>query len=78
MPQGADQPHWAERVADLGIGVAHDGPVPTAGSPLTALKTAPAPETRARARAVAGTIRPDGAMVAAQLLREGAGGAGRH
>ncbi|WP_327280525.1 hypothetical protein [Streptomyces sp. NBC_01205] len=45
---------------------------------MTALKTAPAPETRARARAVAGTIRPDGAMVAAQLLREGAGGAGRH
>jgi hypothetical protein len=28
----ADQLYWAARVADLGIGVAHDGPVPTAGS----------------------------------------------
>jgi transposase len=32
------------------------------------LRTALAPETRARARAVAGTIRTDGATVAAKLL----------
>jgi len=24
-----DQPYWAGRVADLGIGTAHDGPTPT-------------------------------------------------
>ncbi|MCW2943739.1 MAG: glycosyl transferase, partial [Actinoallomurus sp.] len=29
VPQAADQPYWAGRVADLGIGTAHDGPTPT-------------------------------------------------
>jgi Glycosyl transferases, related to UDP-glucuronosyltransferase len=66
VPQVADQLYWAARVADLGIGVAHDGPVPTAGSLSAALGTALAPETRARATAVAGTIRTDGATVAAK------------
>jgi vancomycin aglycone glucosyltransferase len=68
VPQMADQPYWASRVADLGIGAAHDGPAPTAESLSTALKTALAPETRARATAVASTIRADGATVAAKLL----------
>ena len=30
VPQIADQPYWAGRVAELGIGTAHDGPTPTA------------------------------------------------
>jgi vancomycin aglycone glucosyltransferase len=64
----ADQPYFAGRVADLGIGAAHDGPSPTTESLSTALSTALAPETRARAKAVAGTIRTDGATVAARLL----------
>jgi vancomycin aglycone glucosyltransferase len=68
VPQMADQPYWAGRVAELGIGVAHDGPTPTTGSLSTALTTALAPQTRARAAAVAGTIRTDGAMVAAKML----------
>jgi vancomycin aglycone glucosyltransferase len=68
VPQMADQPYWAGRVAELGIGTAHDGPTPTTGSLSAALKTALAPETRARATAVAGTIRTDGATVAATLL----------
>ncbi|GLY70929.1 glycosyl transferase [Amycolatopsis taiwanensis] len=68
VPQAADQPYWAGRVADLGIGTAHDGPTPTFESLSSALKTALTPETRVRARAVAGTIRTDGAMVAAKLL----------
>jgi vancomycin aglycone glucosyltransferase len=68
VPQVADQPYWAGRVADLGIGAAHDGPTPTIESLSAALRTALAPETRARARAVAGTIRTDGAAVAATLL----------
>lgn len=68
VPQIADQPYWAGRVAALGIGAAHDGPVPTLASLSAALETALAPRTRARARAVAATIRTDGVTVAAQLL----------
>ncbi|MGW0821237.1 glycosyltransferase [Streptomyces sp. NPDC002845] len=68
VPQSVDQPYWAGRVADLGIGAAHDGPTPTFESLSAALRTALTPETRARARAVAGTIRTDGATVAAKLL----------
>jgi vancomycin aglycone glucosyltransferase len=68
VPQLADQPYWAGRVAELGIGVAHDGPVPTVESLSNALKTALAPETGARAKTVAGTVRTDGAMTAAKLL----------
>ncbi|MEV0200700.1 glycosyltransferase [Nonomuraea sp. NPDC050691] len=68
IPQLADQPYWAGRVAGLGVGAAHDGPAPTTQSLSTALGTALAPETRARATAVAGTIRTDGTTVAAKLL----------
>ncbi|MEH0822109.1 MULTISPECIES: glycosyltransferase [unclassified Micromonospora] len=68
VPQIVDQPYWAGRVAELGIGAAHDGPTPTLDSLSAALRTALTPETRARARAVAGTIRTDGATVAAKLL----------
>jgi vancomycin aglycone glucosyltransferase len=68
VPQAADQPYWASRVADLGIGVAHDGPVPTASSLSAALETVLKPQTRARAIAVAGTISTDGAAVAARRL----------
>jgi vancomycin aglycone glucosyltransferase len=68
VPQIADQPYWAGRVADLGIGAAHEGPIPTTESLSAALRTALAPETRARATAVAGMIRTDGATVAAKLL----------
>jgi UDP:flavonoid glycosyltransferase YjiC (YdhE family) len=45
-----------------------DGPAPTTQSLSAALSTALAPQTRARAAAVAGTIRADGATVAATLL----------
>ncbi|MFF0287287.1 glycosyltransferase [Streptomyces sp. NPDC005262] len=77
VPQSADQPYWAGRVADLGVGAAHDGPVPTTESLSAALRTALTPETRTRASAVARTIRTDGVTVAAKLLldtisREGA------
>jgi vancomycin aglycone glucosyltransferase len=68
VPQIADQPYWAGRVADLGIGAAHDGPTPTVESLSAALETALTPDTRARATAVAGMIRTDGATVAARLL----------
>ncbi|WP_327370022.1 glycosyltransferase [Streptomyces sp. NBC_01217] len=68
VPQATDQPYWAGRVAELGIGAAHDGPTPTAESLSAALRTALTPGTRARARAVAGTVRADGTTVAARLL----------
>jgi hypothetical protein len=52
----------------LGIGAAHDLQAPTTESLSAALRTALTPQTRARATAVAGTIRTDGATVAAKLL----------
>ncbi len=70
VPQLVDQPHWARRVAELGIGAAHDGPVPTSESLAKALETALTLETRARATAVAAQVRTDGAMVAARRLLE--------
>ncbi|MGW3007724.1 glycosyltransferase [Streptomyces sp. NPDC001219] len=72
VPQAADQPYWAGRVSALGIGVAHDGPTPAFESLGAALESALAPETRARAKAVAGTVRTDGAAVAAELLFDAA------
>jgi vancomycin aglycone glucosyltransferase len=68
VSQIADQPYWAGRVADLGIGAAHDGSAPTVESLSAALETALTPETRARATAVAGMVRTDGATVAAKRL----------
>ncbi len=68
VPQMADQPYFAARVAELGIGSAHDGPTPTTESLSAALATALTAETRIRASAVSGSIRTDGAAVAAKLL----------
>ncbi|TGQ51904.1 glycosyltransferase [Mesorhizobium sp. M1C.F.Ca.ET.193.01.1.1] len=70
VPQIGDQPYWARRVAELGIGAAHDGAMPSSQSLSAALATAPAPESRVRAGAVAQLIRADGADVAARLLVE--------
>ena len=64
----ADQPYWASRVAALGIGAAHDGPVPTTESLSAALKTALPPETRARAPAWPARSAPTGAAAAKLLL----------
>jgi len=74
IPQGKDQLYWAARVAALGIGAWHAGPVPTIESLSTALATALAPESRERASAVAGAIRTDGAAVAARLLLDAVSG----
>lgn len=68
VPQIGDQPYWASRVAELGIGVAHAGPTPTVESLSAAIEKALSPEMRARASTVAGTIRTDGATVAAKLV----------
>ncbi len=50
VPQGADQLYWAGRVAELGIGTAHDGRTATAESLSAALETTLAPRP-ARERA---------------------------
>lgn len=68
IPQFGDQPYWAGRVWDLGIGAAHDGPAPTAESFSAALESALTEATRARALTLADTIVGDGAMRAAKLL----------
>jgi UDP:flavonoid glycosyltransferase YjiC (YdhE family) len=66
------QVYYADRVADLGVGAAVDGPTPALDSLSAALATALAPETRARAAAVAAAISADGTTVAAALLRDAA------
>jgi vancomycin aglycone glucosyltransferase len=68
IPQIADQPYWARRVADLGVGAAHDGPTPTHESLSAALEAAMSDEIRTRATAMAGRIRTDGAAVTARRL----------
>ncbi len=70
VPQIGDQPYWGDRVWDLGIGAAHEGPTPTAESLSAALAASLSEGTRARAAAVAETIIGDGAMRAARLLIE--------
>lgn len=70
VPQLADQPYWAGRVAALGIGAAHGGPSPTVESLGAALGAAMTREVSARAAELAGAIRTDGAAVAAKLLIE--------
>ncbi|MEU3626760.1 glycosyl transferase [Amycolatopsis coloradensis] len=68
IPRYTDQPYFAVRVAELGIGAAHEVADPTFESLSAALATALAPETRTRAKAVAATIHADGAAVAAELV----------
>ena len=64
----ADQPYWAGRVAELGIGAAHDGARPTTDSLSAVLNAALKPETRVRACAIADAIGTDGAALAAKQL----------
>jgi vancomycin aglycone glucosyltransferase len=71
VPQGGDQMYWARRVAELGLGAAHDGPMPTVQSLSVALRTVLSEETRARATAVAGDVGTDGARTAARQLIAG-------
>lgn len=67
VPQMYDQHYWAKRVQDLGIGTAH-APAPTADSLTEALSHTIRPEVAARARAVAASVRADGAEIAARRL----------
>ncbi|WP_377284893.1 glycosyltransferase [Planomonospora corallina] len=68
IPQVYDQPYWARRVADLGIGAAHAPGPPTVDSLAAVLARALEPGATAKARAVAAQVRTDGADAAARLL----------
>lgn len=68
VPHIADQPFWAARIAELGLGAAHQGSTPTVDSLSAALATALTSDTRTRAEAVARDVRGDGATIAAKML----------
>ncbi|HEY7234274.1 MAG TPA: glycosyltransferase [Gemmatimonadaceae bacterium] len=68
IPQMYDQPYWARRVQQLGIGTAHASEAPTAGSLATALDLSLQRDVATRARSVAAAVRNDGAHAAARRL----------
>ena len=68
VPQMYDQHYWAKRVHHLGIGTAHAPGAPTADSLTEALSHTVQPDVAARARAVAASVRSDGAEIAARRL----------
>jgi vancomycin aglycone glucosyltransferase len=68
IPQHYDQFYWAGRVQQLGIGIVHTNGTPTADSLTAALDQALQPDVAARARTIAGAVRNDGTLVAAQRL----------
>jgi vancomycin aglycone glucosyltransferase len=74
VPQMYDQHYWARRIDQLGIGVAHAPGAPTAESLTAALAQALHSGVACNARAVATTIKRDGAAVAARRLLSDYGG----
>jgi vancomycin aglycone glucosyltransferase len=68
IPQRYDQPYWAARIQALGIGATHAPGTPTIESLTDALQLALQSEILARARALAPSIRTDGALIAAKHL----------
>jgi vancomycin aglycone glucosyltransferase len=72
VPQRFDQPYWAARVRDLGIGVAHAPGVPGEDSLAKAFGQVLEPQVAARAASVAAAMTKDGARTAADdLARSG-------
>jgi vancomycin aglycone glucosyltransferase len=72
VPQVADQFYWAGRVADLGIGVAHDGSVPRKASLADGLANALDRGVIERASTIADSFRTDAATVSARMLIDAA------
>jgi len=68
VPQMYDQHYWAQRIHQLGIGIAHAPGAPTADSLMSALKHSLQPDVTARAQSIAMAVRSDGAQAAAQRL----------
>jgi len=71
VPQFYDQPYWAQRVQQLGIGRTHARGLPTADSLASALDEVLHPDVARRARDVGTMIRRDGARDAAERLLRG-------
>jgi vancomycin aglycone glucosyltransferase len=71
IPQHYDQPYFARRVRELGIGTAHPPASPTVASLTSTLDHALNPTVVERARSVAAAVRTDGARVAAEQLAAG-------
>jgi vancomycin aglycone glucosyltransferase len=71
-PQHYDQPYFARRIDELGIGAAHAQGSPTADSLTAALTRALESDVRARAAGVAFRMSADGARVAARRLLDDA------
>ena len=68
VPHIYDQPYYAERVAALGIGIAHPTQEPTADSLAEALDRSLACTVITRARSLATAVRTDGTAVAARVI----------
>ena len=68
IPQHHDQFYFAQRVGELGIGIAHPPVAPTTHSLTSALEHALQSDVASRARAIATVVRSDGALIAAQRL----------
>ncbi len=68
IPQHHDQFYFAQRVADLGIGIAQPPGGPTADSLTGALERALRRDVAAHARSIAAAVRTDGAQIAARRL----------
>ncbi len=68
VPQMYDQHYWSKRVHELGIGIAHAPGAPTRESLTDALGCCVQPHVGVRARAVAASMRTDGAAIAARRL----------
>jgi len=68
VPQIYDQHYFAQRVQQLGIGIAHPPGTPTTDSLTSALEHCLGTDVTARARAISTAIRRDGAHKAAERL----------
>jgi vancomycin aglycone glucosyltransferase len=68
IPQIYDQFYSAQRVHQLGIGIAHAPGTPTADSLTSALEQALRPDVAAVARSIAAEVRSDGAQATAEYL----------
>jgi vancomycin aglycone glucosyltransferase len=71
IPQQYDQPYFAQRINDLGLGCGHPSGIPTTESLTSALDQALQPGVAVRARSVASAVRRDGALAAARRLVSG-------
>ena len=68
IPQHYDQHYWAQRVHELGVGIAHPSSAPTTESLTPALDHALNRDVARRATSVATRVRGDGARIAAERL----------